>query len=645
MTITVNGPGGVSINFPDGTDPDTINAVMSHATGGASPDAAPKPNMKIGLGDVGMAALRGIPIAGGLIERMSSPESQAQYKTFDEQNPTLSGAAKIAGGVGSMALPLGLPGKAGSLAARGLGLTGDTLARQTLNSALSGGAIGGLDALTRGNDVVSNAEIGAGLGAAAPIVGRGIGAAVAPFVNTIQGIRNPAGVAAKSVSEAISRDARAGNAGMLEPDFQAAQAAGLPVTNLERGGELTRALARSAANTSPEGRTALNNVIDPRFEAQATRVNSHLDNSFNFPNALAQKEALEQAGRSTNNAAYTKAYRQGQNGLWSPELERLAGSDAVTAAMQAAAKNAKDEAIVNGYGAMNPRITFTPDGRIQFTRGPSGVPTYPDLQYWDLVRRELSDAERRAGYGTSEARRLGSFAKSLNTELDRLVPSYQAARQGAAKVFGAKDALEAGQKFVTSKLANAEAQAAVAKMSPTEQQLFQDGYVSRLKEIINETGDRRSVLNRIASSPAERERMTIAMGPQKTAEFMRLLNAERVMDKARPALQGNSTTARQLAELGTAGGVYGLGTGLDPLNPNPTALASAALAYGAVRGRGAINANVARQAAELLASSQRPTVLNARRLLQGVGPQIPGAQIGSLLTARALSGGVLGNRQ
>ena len=34
MTITVNGPNGVTIRFPEGTDPDTINRVMAQAVGG-----------------------------------------------------------------------------------------------------------------------------------------------------------------------------------------------------------------------------------------------------------------------------------------------------------------------------------------------------------------------------------------------------------------------------------------------------------------------------------------------------------------------------------------------------------------------------------------------------------------------------------
>ena len=37
MTITVSGPGGISVDFPDGTDSDTISKVMQEASGGAAP--------------------------------------------------------------------------------------------------------------------------------------------------------------------------------------------------------------------------------------------------------------------------------------------------------------------------------------------------------------------------------------------------------------------------------------------------------------------------------------------------------------------------------------------------------------------------------------------------------------------------------
>jgi hypothetical protein len=106
--------------------------------------------------------------------------------------------------------------------------------------------------------------------------------------------------------------------------------------------------------------------------------------------------------------------------------------------------------------------------------------------------------------------------------------------------------------------------------------------------------------------------MHIALGPQRAGQVEAMLHIERLMDLARPAVQGNSTTARQLAQLGLAGGV-GLGTGGG--NPfDPQAMVSAALTYGALRGRGAINERVSRQVAELLASNNHARVAQGMRI-------------------------------
>jgi hypothetical protein len=69
MPITVNGPNGVTINFPDGTDPDTINRVMSEAVGGGAAKAQPRrqPDMSAGevASDVAKSAGIGV-VQGGI---------------------------------------------------------------------------------------------------------------------------------------------------------------------------------------------------------------------------------------------------------------------------------------------------------------------------------------------------------------------------------------------------------------------------------------------------------------------------------------------------------------------------------------------------------------------------------------------------
>lgn len=69
MTITVNGPNGVTINFPDGTDNDTINRVMSEAAGAPSGQGqsfaqpkllAPSVDEPSSVADAGGQLVRGI---------------------------------------------------------------------------------------------------------------------------------------------------------------------------------------------------------------------------------------------------------------------------------------------------------------------------------------------------------------------------------------------------------------------------------------------------------------------------------------------------------------------------------------------------------------------------------------------------------
>lgn len=63
MTITVNGPNGLSINFPDGTTPDIINKVMLEATTG-KPAPAPGPDVSMAE-DIAKSAGAGV-VRGGI---------------------------------------------------------------------------------------------------------------------------------------------------------------------------------------------------------------------------------------------------------------------------------------------------------------------------------------------------------------------------------------------------------------------------------------------------------------------------------------------------------------------------------------------------------------------------------------------------
>jgi hypothetical protein len=529
--------------------------------------------------------------------------------TAEEQHPIASTVGNIGGAV---ILPVGagagaatLPGRMAAGAGTGAVLGG---------AAGAGEGQGALDSISR---AASGAAIGGALGGAAPAViegvVRGARAAAQPVANAVRGVRNVEDEAARRVITALERDRALDPqaAGRLTPgEFAASVQGGGPATIMDIGGETTRALGRSAANTSPEGRAVMNRAINERYEGQSGRVVDWLRQTFNYPDAAAQQDAMQQVQRTVNRANYGRAMREGDREIISPELDRLMGSPAVVQAMQRASTSGKDRAITQGLGAMRQGVTVE-NGVVRFTPGRNGAPTYPNLAFWDATKRELDDAANAAARGgrNGEAQVLGDLARTLRTELDRAVPSYQTARAGAARFFDAENALEAGQNFVGKNMTAAEARRALAQMAPQERQLFQDGFVSRFIETLNQVGDRRNVLNQIAASPAAREKLNVALGPQRAAELEAGLRVEGIMDLARNAVQGNSTTARQLAELGLAGGAYGFsGGGINPFT-DPGAVLNAALVYGAARGRNAINERLSRRVAEMLVSNDPRIIL------------------------------------
>jgi hypothetical protein len=542
-------------------------------------------------------------------------QARADQRAAEEQHPTAYTLGQVGGGV----LTPGLGAAKGA-----------TMGARMLNTAKAGALTGALYGVGSGETPTERATggttgalLGGTIGAvASPVVdvaGFGVNKALLGGKKIYDWLRaefNPAyveGAAERRVGQAIAQDQAARPATLADLEATAAgHAAGIPRIAADEGGETTMGLARSAANQSPEAREALTEAARDRFAGQSQRGVQFIRNLTGGADATTTQEGLEAAARAANKPAYAKAYAEGAGGVWSPELERLAGSDAVSSAMQSAARKAKDEPIVSGYGAMNPRIAFTPDGRMQFNRGPNGVPTYPDLQYWDLVRRELSDAAQNAGRGTSEARRLGSFATALNTELDRLVPSYQAARQGAAAAFGAQDALEAGQKFVTARGENADFARAISRMSAPERQLFARGYASELADRTLELRDNQNVtIQQYFNSQAGRARSIMALGNDKAAQLEAWVRAESNADRLRVAL-GNSTTARQLAEMGLAGvGAGILGEGFIGGDLDKGHYITAALALGAAYGHhrmGGVDKSIATQIGKMLASDD-PAVL------------------------------------
>jgi hypothetical protein len=619
---------------------------------------------------------------------------------------------------------------------------------------------------------LTGAAFGGGGAAAGQVAGK-VGSKVASIV---RGSQDTDTEASRRVVNALTSDLQSQGPSMGPDEIAAANAAGTPRMLVDAGGERTRALARSAANTSPEARQALTESTSNRFETQtpriagfvrrltggapapaapepqAVRIGRTIRGLTGGADAAADLETLQTAARRANRPAYQRAYQAGDREIWSPELERLTSAPSIRQAMTAAVNKWKDWQVVDGFGGVNPGATVAHGGQLNIARGRFGVPTFPNIQFWDYTARNIADkaeAARRAGR-MQLAAQLGGLERQLKEELDRQVPEYRTARRGAAQFFGAGDALEAGRmfaasnadigqarlalgrmsaperelfargyssaladqverhtgavldsptfatpagrqklemslggarvraldtalapdrlfhsfegattaaeagsNFVMSNAGMAQARQALSQMTPADRELFARGFASNLADKIERTGDRRNVINSIfLGSVAARQKIALALGPNRARMLEAMLRAETIVDEARKAL-GNSSTARQLGEMGLAGGAVATFEGLKEHDFNPAHIIAAALTYGAVRhGAKIIDEKVARRVGEMLASddpavltkgiqvaTSSPVIFDALRRATASSSRVAAHDIGGRNAAAAIVGG------
>lgn len=525
----------------------------------------------------------------------------------------------IAGNVAGVLAPFGAASKSKVLA-DALGMGEGNLLQRAGNFGLSGAGYAGLQGESHGQDqasVLSDMMLGGATAAPIPLAGAALRAgseaawnAVAPKIGAAF---NPVKEAARRGGSAFVRDQRAGDV-VTAADEQVAAEAGIPLLNADRGGETTRALARSVANQSPEARSAINKVADERFRGQSDRaVNFIKQLTGNRVDDIARRAAILDTGRTVNEAAYRRAEAApGAQAIWTPELGQLMQSPDFMQAIKEAERTAANDAAIRGGKAVRNPFVFDKNGDVGLRRQPDGSVALPNLQFWDIVQRNLRKAaEGLPVTAKSDKADLGELRRQLLSVLDNAVPEFQAARQGAAGFFGAENALDAGRQFATQPRMLPEARQAFMKFNGTERRDFATGYASSIIDRIKSANDGQNVIRAVFESPASREMMEMVFGKAKFRNLEAYVRVENLADRLRGSL-GNSTTARQLVELGIGAGAGGFATNWDLKG----------IAAGALAARGArfvgqrVDNQVMQEVAKLLLSGTRAdldrAIANAR---------------------------------
>lgn len=575
-------------------------------------------------------------------------------------NPT-SGYGRTAASVASTAAHL-TPGPAapGGEAGAPSGFT-----RGAKSGAVGGGLYGAGEAISEGKDLSGIAEeagkgiaTGATFGGAAGQVLESGARGVSRIRSLVRGKSDPDAEGARIVLEDLNRAReKRGLPAFTKEELDAANAAGSPRALVDLGDEKTRALARVSANKSPEGREALDLLTDTRYRSISPRVADFVRTRTGSRDAGGDLEALQTAAQKANRPAYRGAYAAGDRPIWSAELERLTSADEVQGAIGDAVKRGSNRAVADGLGGFNPPVTIHPDGRMTFNKGPTGVPTYPNIQFWDYVQRELRDSykslERAGRFEQADA--VNQLRRQLNTELDRLVPQFGKARAGAFGFFNAENALEAGQKAVMMNVKLPDMLRALSKMNGVERELFRRGFAAELADRIEPMRGRGAIdAAFVVSQPAKRK-IEAALGRDFALELEALLRVETHLDKTRRAL-GNSTTARQLHEMTDIGGGMATVEAIKEHGMSPSHMIATVFGIKKVQGHiEHIDQQVAQKVAELLASDKpatlakglkvvasSPRLMNALRRATAGGSIVGAHDVGPEATAAAI--GAVGQR-
>ena len=415
--------------------------------------------------------------------------------------------------------------------------------------------------------------------------------------------------------------------GLSATDEAVAASNGQQLINADRLGPGAKDLARTAVNTDPAAKAALSEVVQDRFLTQNLRAEDWVKRNTGAPtNVQVVQQWIDKSAKGANNPAYNTAYSQpAAKNIFTPEIEQLMQSETFRSAIKAAVKTSNEEAALTGAQAIKNPFVFNQISKSYTPR--AGVE--PSLRFWDHVQQALrrrASQVARSGEFDFDVGQIKRLRGQLNEVLDDIVPDFATARGGAAKWFGAEDALEAGQKFAASKSDIAEATAAHAGFSPTDKRLFASGFASDLLAKINRVNDPVNVIDTVFGSPHARAQIDLAMGPAAAKELESFVRIEHIMNATKQAVQGGSNTAAQLASMGVLGGIgggfAGSGGNINPMTWNPMHIASGAglMAMGRLGARSfglEVDQKVMREIARLLASDDpqliRRAVENASR--------------------------------
>lgn len=599
MTIYVTGPNGITVDFPDSTDPATINAVMRQnfsvqsaappevpGTGKATPDnrswleRAQSPDNPLGATlkapDMFLRGMTGTAsdYAEAGVNRMmgSAPTYDAalrgvtrKYDQARTNAPVLSTAMEIGGAVTSpifRAVGAGMGKVSGAADTAAKALTGRNLP-QFLKYGIEGLGLGGAyglpmarsqeggvpSLLDLGATTAGAATAGGLLGAATPAavqagaaIGRGAGRMAQPLLDRLP--QNQASASARIVAKRLQ------DQGMTVDQAEAELRRLGPQATLADLGKSTARLADNMAQNPGQTAQFAEKVLGDRSASQGSRLADSVRGNISGKGFYDEKAILDEAKKKSG-PLFQQAFEK-ETSVTSPGLQLLLEQEPLV--MSGIKKGLELERIE----ASTARQRFQPQqyGVVQFNdAGEPILGKITPLRLWHSAKKGLDDILE--GYRDTttgklvldqKGNRIVALRKSLDDELKDLTGGQSGtyARANAAYAGPAKinDAMYLGRAFargdeeITAKVFNA--------FSDAEKEAYRTGAAREIVGMIRKSGQAPPAFKNALRDTAVRDKLRIiAPTPEKYNRFINDIEREVRFQNTSNTVRGGSQTAQR----------------------------------------------------------------------------------------------------
>lgn len=321
-----------------------------------------------------------------------------------------------------------------------------------------------------------------------------------------------------------------------------------PETLLDLGGENTTSLGKLAVNSPGKGRQVFKKFVAGRQENTPGRISEDITTAgMNPVNKFQTVEELIQHQKDVASPLYEKALSVGA--VNDPDLSRLIEQYPELQAARVGAENI----------ARQERLAAALRGEAV----PAGTPEGAGVDARTLHRMKLAlDKMVKFGYvppgGDASTKNYASkeVAAAFRKRIGEVIPGYDEAATKFADEEGAKQAFEAGTKFLREDAIKSSGD--VARMTPSEKDLYRLGAGTGIRRAAETASDGSDIAKRVFGSPEKRAQIAAAIDdPQAFAKLSREMAREQRMAEVN-RLQGGSQTqpmAMEGADAAKAAGI------------------------------------------------------------------------------------------